>query len=77
MNEWMDDASCVETSPDIFFADPIRQPMSFQAVKICKRCPVRKQCLDYALDEDYRFGIWGGMFPSERRVEQKRRLKDG
>ena len=43
-----------------------------EAKKVCLACPVRKQCLDYALANDERFGIWGGL--SER---ERRKLKNG
>ena len=77
MNNWRDDASCAESSPDVFFPDPIRQPMAFKAVQICKTCTVRLECLDYALRNDERYGIWGGMFPSERAALKKQlRKKD-
>ena len=38
-----------------------------EAKRICGECPVRAECLEYALEEDERFGIWGGMSERERR----------
>jgi WhiB family transcriptional regulator, redox-sensing transcriptional regulator len=35
--------------------------------RICMACPVREECLDYALSNDERFGIWGGLSERERR----------
>ena len=35
------------------------------AKALCVRCPVRRQCLEYGLEEDY--GIWGGTLASERK----------
>lgn len=32
----------------------------------CRECPVILDCLDYALENDEQFGIWGGMTPKER-----------
>jgi len=40
--------------------------------KVCRSCEVRTECLEYALEHDERFGIWGGL--SER---ERRRLKRG
>jgi hypothetical protein len=40
------------------------------AKKVCFSCEVRQTCLEYALEHDERFGIWGGL--SER---QRRRLR--
>ena len=37
-----------------------------KAIKLCKACPVRKLCLDYAITAREPYGIWGGTKPSER-----------
>ncbi|BDZ51496.1 hypothetical protein GCM10025867_37370 [Frondihabitans sucicola] len=42
------------------------------AKKICASCDVRAQCLEYALQNDERFGIWGGLSERERRKLRKR-----
>lgn len=39
-----------------------------QARVICDTCPVRAQCLNYALEHGERFGMWGGRTPRERRA---------
>jgi WhiB family redox-sensing transcriptional regulator len=38
---------------------------------ICQSCEVRAQCLEYALERDERFGIWGGLSERERRKLRK------
>lgn len=40
------------------------------AIAICRQCPVREICLQYALDNDEQWGIWGGMTAKERRLLQ-------
>jgi len=60
--EWVDEAICAQVDPEIFF--PEKGGSTREAKSICSRCNVREQCLQYALDHDERFGIWGGM--SER-----------
>ena len=39
---------------------------------MCLTCDVRDECLEYALGNDERFGIWGGMSERERRKLKKR-----
>lgn len=68
--EWQDRALCAQTDPEAFF--PEKGGSTREAKKICQRCPVRNECLEYALANDERFGIWGGL--SER---ERRRLKRG
>ena len=40
-------------------------PAERKAKALCARCPVRRECLEYGIEEDY--GIWGGTLPSERK----------
>lgn len=67
---WRRDALCAQTDPEAFF--PEKGGSAKEAKRICALCPVTTQCLQYALDRDERFGIFGGM--SER---ERRRLKRG
>jgi WhiB family redox-sensing transcriptional regulator len=39
-----------------------------QAKLICRRCPIRTECLAEALDGGHEFGVWGGMTERERRA---------
>ncbi len=68
---WMVDAGCADADPVVFFADHGRP--ATEAKAICAGCPVRAECLDFALEGSERFGIWGGMTEKERRVEARRR----
>jgi WhiB family redox-sensing transcriptional regulator len=67
---WTARASCTETDPGIFF--PPHGDPATEARQICARCPVRDDCLAYALDADERYGIWGGLDPDERRSLRRR-----
>lgn len=62
---WQADANCVGVDPDIFF--PERGASTKEAKSICTACKVRENCLEYALDNGEKFGIWGGTSERERR----------
>lgn len=62
---WAADAKCLNADPDVFF--PEKGGSTREAKRICAECPVRLECLEYALEQDERFGIWGGMSERERR----------
>lgn len=63
--EWMLEAKCLDADPEAFF--PEKGGSTREAKRICAACPVREECLDYALANDERFGIWGGLSERERR----------
>lgn len=62
---WQDLALCAETDPEAFF--PEKGGSTREAKRVCAACAVRLECLTWALDNDERFGIWGGMSERERR----------
>ncbi|GAB2500219.1 Transcriptional regulator WhiB2 [Corynebacterium atrinae] len=63
--EWQDQALCAQTDPEAFF--PEKGGSTREAKRICQACSVRDDCLEYALEHDERFGIWGGLSDRERR----------
>lgn len=63
--EWQDQALCAQTDPEAFF--PEKGGSTREAKRICQACAVRDDCLEYALEHDERFGIWGGLSDRERR----------
>jgi WhiB family redox-sensing transcriptional regulator len=67
---WQADALCAQTDPEAFF--PEKGGSTRDAKRICTGCEVKAQCLDYALKNDERFGIWGGLSERERRKLKKR-----
>ena len=67
---WRLDALCAETDPEAFF--PEKGGSTREAKKVCLSCDVRGECLEYALQNDERFGIWGGLSERERRKLKKR-----
>lgn len=62
---WQSDALCAQTDPEAFF--PEKGGSTRDAKRICEGCEVQSECLDYALENDERFGIWGGLSERERR----------
>jgi len=62
---WHERALCAQTDPEAFF--PEKGGSTREAKKICVGCDVRGECLEYALQNDERFGIWGGLSERERR----------
>ncbi|PZA19167.1 WhiB family transcriptional regulator [Modestobacter versicolor] len=67
---WQERALCAETDPEAFF--PEKGGSTREAKKICTGCEVRSECLEYALANDERFGIWGGLSERERRRLRRR-----
>lgn len=61
--DWTD-ALCRQVDGDTRFPEngEIAQP----ARAICQRCPLRRPCLQYAIDTNQHFGVWGGLTTSER-----------
>jgi WhiB family redox-sensing transcriptional regulator len=64
-DEWRLDALCAETDPEAFF--PEKGGSTREAKRVCMGCSVRAECLESALTNDERFGIWGGLSERERR----------
>lgn len=67
---WQERALCAQTDPEAFF--PEKGGSTREAKKVCTSCEVRSECLDYALANDERFGIWGGLSERERRRLKRR-----
>ncbi|MFC3298604.1 WhiB family transcriptional regulator [Arthrobacter agilis] len=67
---WQADSLCAQTDPEAFF--PEKGGSTRDAKKVCGSCMVRSECLEYALENDERFGIWGGLSERERRRLRKR-----
>lgn len=66
---WADEAMCLQAEPDTFF--PEKGGSTREAKRICTMCTVKAECLEYALENEERFGIWGGLSERERRKLKK------
>jgi len=63
--EWMTGGVCAQVDPELWF--PEKGGSTQQAKALCACCPVRPECLAYALAHDERFGVWGGASERDRR----------
>lgn len=68
---WQDYANCRGGDADLFF--PERGASTRRAKAICGACEVQSECLEFALEQSEKFGIWGGMSERERRRVRKER----
>ncbi|MFG2192938.1 WhiB family transcriptional regulator [Streptomyces sp. NPDC048639] len=68
--DWSERAICRVGDPDELFVEGALQN---RAKAACVACPVRTECLSYALDHRIEFGVWGGMTERERRALLRRR----
>jgi WhiB family transcriptional regulator, redox-sensing transcriptional regulator len=62
---WFEQAACAGTDPDAWY--PAKGEASRAAKRVCARCPVTAECLDYALATNQTHGIWGGLSVMQRR----------
>ncbi len=63
---WQTKANCMGVDPDLFF--PERGASTREAKEVCRGCVVREDCLEYALANGEKFGIWGGLSEREEKV---------
>jgi WhiB family redox-sensing transcriptional regulator len=71
---WKDYANCLGANEDLFFPD--RGASTRVAKQICAACQVRIDCLEYAVTQGEKFGIWGGLSERERRKIRKQRAME-
>jgi hypothetical protein len=80
--DWAQDGSCAGSpEPDIWHADDTHRDRESDfyssdvtlAIRICKGCPVRLPCLEYALGvpQASDWGVWGATTAAERRAMRK------
>ncbi len=73
---WQGQANCLGVDPDLFF--PERGASTREAKGVCRGCVVRDDCLEYALINGEKFGIWGGLSERERRrIRRQRTVASG
>lgn len=78
--DWMEDARCAQIDPDLWHAE--LGASYTQAARVCRRCPVQRQCADHAtrLEGDAskrdRHGLWAGQAPREREAHAERQNRN-
>jgi WhiB family transcriptional regulator, redox-sensing transcriptional regulator len=67
--DWRAQGACRREDPELFF------PVAHRARAICRRCPVRAECLSFALETVQDHGVWGGTSEDERRALRRNRRR--
>ena len=70
---WQESALCSQTDPDAFFPERGSTTTTQDALAVCANCEVVAECLEYALENDEQFGVWGGTTEHQRRRMRPRR----
>lgn len=78
-SEWLSEALCLKLGipTEWFYPDEESRQYEHEAevVEVCDQCPVRPQCLDYALRSNEEFAIWGGAKVNQRvKIKTKQRV---
>lgn len=72
MDEWKNNARCKYFPEVDFFVERVKGTRNeddprLKAKEVCSTCPVKAECLAYALRNNEQFGVWGGTTSGERR----------
>ena len=72
---WADRSACIKLEPAMFYPNPRRpgyQAAVTRAKTVCFGCPVWRECLNYAMDQQIEEGVWGGLAADERTTAWQR-----
>ena len=76
--DWVHRARCKDEDPELFFPVGTAGPAASQiaaAKAVCFQCPVRIECLEWAIATGQDSGVWGGMSEEERRALRRARRR--
>lgn len=77
---WQDHAACLSADPGLFFGPDgehyvQKAPREARAIAVCTACPVRTECLAYAVAEGLKHGVYGGMSEEQRESQRRRQAR--
>lgn len=72
--DWTEKAACKGQPRDVFFPEPGTSAAT-RAREICVGCPIRRECLEFAIETRQEYGIWGGMNAGERQLFENKRAR--
>jgi WhiB family redox-sensing transcriptional regulator len=78
---WMESALCRQTDAELWFPDrenpnPAGLIRSIRAAQnVCRSCPVQTECLDYALSNNEKFGVWAGINMNTAKAHTREELR--
>jgi WhiB family redox-sensing transcriptional regulator len=78
--DWQEEASCRAYDNLVFFGEEgeselEKQAREARAKAICRACPVLEPCLEFAMETNQKYGIWGGLTDKERASLKRRRAR--
>jgi WhiB family transcriptional regulator, redox-sensing transcriptional regulator len=79
--DWQERAECRDYDNTLFFgpdrpeSELEKQAREERAKAVCQRCPVLEACLEFALETNQKYGIWGGLTDKERASLKRRRAR--
>jgi WhiB family redox-sensing transcriptional regulator len=74
--DWMKEAKCDGMDTDFFFPETHDTRVFANIRSFCSDCPVRFECIDYAVRQGFEDGWFGGLPPRLRRRAHRAMLKE-
>lgn len=80
MIDWQERGACREHDNVLFFGEEGESELEKQAREgraktVCRECPVIDPCLEFAMESNQKYGIWGGLTDKERASLKRRRAR--
>ncbi len=75
---WRSRSACLSEDPELFFPIGNTGPAILQtqeAIEVCRRCEVRDQCLEWAMENKIEHGVFGGLSEDERRALKRKNAR--